>query len=225
MALIDCPSCGERISDSAKRCPHCGREFEKVRETSDGKKRFDLLSLKEQKQYVKEFASCHPPTRKLLLKNRILLAVGWTLFAITILLLIFPLIRIRQAKSTLSFTQQEYDDVVEQMRQHIQHGTTDSEEFDLLADKLDEMNAEKSTIKHLTQSAPYVIVSALLIFIPGIVCLFIPIFGMKRQSIAILKNMRSWLKEKKDIEFNPRLNLTPRQQMIYDEIEERKTWL
>ena len=27
MALINCPNCGEQISDSAKNCIHCGRKL------------------------------------------------------------------------------------------------------------------------------------------------------------------------------------------------------
>ena len=29
MALIKCEKCGEMISDKAKRCPHCVREYSK----------------------------------------------------------------------------------------------------------------------------------------------------------------------------------------------------
>ena len=30
MALIDCPSCGKKISSKAKQCPHCHTDFTKT---------------------------------------------------------------------------------------------------------------------------------------------------------------------------------------------------
>lgn len=34
MALIDCPKCGQTISDRAVKCPHCGADFESISPTA-----------------------------------------------------------------------------------------------------------------------------------------------------------------------------------------------
>ncbi|MCR4902245.1 MAG: DUF2225 domain-containing protein [Butyrivibrio sp.] len=45
MALIDCPECGGKVSDSAEACPNCGYAV---------KKHFDTLKEEEKKKLEKK---------------------------------------------------------------------------------------------------------------------------------------------------------------------------
>lgn len=45
MALIKCPECGQEISDSLKRCHHCGMKIKKVKEKKKLSKKKKIIIL------------------------------------------------------------------------------------------------------------------------------------------------------------------------------------
>lgn len=45
MAIMYCPECGKEMSDSLKKCPHCGFKFKKNKETNKKKKLFVTVSI------------------------------------------------------------------------------------------------------------------------------------------------------------------------------------
>ena len=57
MALINCPHCGNKISDSAEKCVHCGKSAkgQGERKTDETVEQFALLSAERQKQLTTEF--------------------------------------------------------------------------------------------------------------------------------------------------------------------------
>lgn len=50
MALIDCPKCGQTISDRAVKCPHCGTDFASITPTTTNTSQTPLQSGKTDRQ-------------------------------------------------------------------------------------------------------------------------------------------------------------------------------
>ncbi len=45
MALIKCKECNQKISDKAKKCPHCGYDFMKIENVKNSKKKKIVIAL------------------------------------------------------------------------------------------------------------------------------------------------------------------------------------
>lgn len=62
MALIECPNCGGKISDTAEKCVHCGKSAKKEVEQKPAEpmQKFATLSGEKQKQLQSEFNGAFP---------------------------------------------------------------------------------------------------------------------------------------------------------------------
>ena len=56
MALINCPECGQEVSDQATSCPHCGYGLNEIAGPTQPKPRFFLLRMLSPKVYC---TNCH----------------------------------------------------------------------------------------------------------------------------------------------------------------------
>ena len=65
MALIECPNCGKKISDSAVICVHCNYDIKKARTREKLGKSFFNIPKESQKQYEHEFRSKNESCRKM----------------------------------------------------------------------------------------------------------------------------------------------------------------
>lgn len=68
MALIPCKFCGKSISESATKCPHCGRSPNEEKNNAENPISFANLSLKEQEKLNEEFFKAYPSHKDLLRK-------------------------------------------------------------------------------------------------------------------------------------------------------------
>ena len=217
MALIDCPQCGKKVSDSAKSCPHCGLDLEQAKADEGASKTYHLLPLAEQKQLQEEFSRTDPCFKKFDRQRIILLAVGWVLFAVVMVGLIASLV---WWKGSRSFSQEEYNDVVARIQQHISSGTSDSAACKELAARLDEMNAE---VRAKDKPMEIISVSAAILFVPAVICLVIEKFGRTKQRVACFVKFRNWLRDTKGIKMI--LNPSPREKKYLNEMTGEKKWL
>ena len=69
MALIECPNCGKKISDSTDICIHCKYDLKKAKAEEKAKKSFFSIPKDLQKQYENEFC-CSNKTFKKIYKFR-----------------------------------------------------------------------------------------------------------------------------------------------------------
>ena len=119
MALISCPHCGKSISDSAVKCPYCGIDPKEAREREEKAKLYHMLPLKEQKQLENEFYATDASAKKLKLTSKVLLIVGWILFAVVMAGMIGCLVYYRCG---LSYSTTEYNEVVDKLRDLFNNG-------------------------------------------------------------------------------------------------------
>lgn len=93
MALIECPQCKKRISDSAKVCVHCGYDLAKARRLEQEKREFNRLPENEQQALQNEFYSQFPnyeKTQKSINKYNLIsriIYIGWFIFALIFIIL------------------------------------------------------------------------------------------------------------------------------------------
>ena len=45
MAIIFCPECGKEISDTNKKCPHCGFKLPKIKKSVNKKMRVVIIAI------------------------------------------------------------------------------------------------------------------------------------------------------------------------------------
>lgn len=224
MALITCPHCGKSVSDSALKCPHCGVNVKELREEAQANKQYHLMPYGEQKALEGQFYATDGSAKRLKRKNNILLIVGWLLFILAMTATIGCLVWDKMLENDLSFTQEEYDEVVDQIERHFNNGTTNSDEFMRLADRLNGMNAEKDEMKEKTGPLMCaIVVPAAVFMIVAVVCLSIQKFGMTKERLVCAVRFREWLKTEKGILLE--LHPTPKQIAILEKITEEKTWL
>lgn len=214
MALIECPQCGKKISDSARSCPHCGYTCGKEQEQD---KRYEELTLIERNALLKEFETADTCFVRYKRKSIALLVVGWLLLAVSV---VGMLVALFVYKGSMSFTQEEYDGVVAQIQEHIDNRTVDSAACRALVERLDEMNAEREG-KDKTMGTVVIVLA--LPMIPAIVCLSIQKFGMTKERVVCAQKFQLWLKEQKKIEQT--LHLTPHEKKFAEGDTGDKKWL
>ncbi len=65
MALTQCPKCNGNISDTAKRCVHCGCDLTNGKDRADEKRDFDALPVAQKNELRDEFYAAHPQYGKI----------------------------------------------------------------------------------------------------------------------------------------------------------------
>ena len=103
MALTYCPCCGNKVSDSANRCPKCGYDFTANKEITNRQTNFFKLPENEQQTLRKEFYSAFPAEKKHMdkVKRHNILYYAVTVF-ICILTVLFIILYFTKAFNILS---------------------------------------------------------------------------------------------------------------------------
>lgn len=215
MALILCPQCGKKISDSAQACPHCGCACGEAKQ--EQARRYETLSLLERNALDKEFAAVDRCFIRYKHKSIALFVVGWLMLAVSLIGMVVALF---VYKGSMSFTQEEYNEVVAQIQQHIDNRTADSADCKILVKRLDEMNAER---EEKSKTMGTVVILLALPMVPAIVCLSIQKYGMTKERVLCVKKFQLWLKNQKGIEQT--LYLTSREKKFAEGNTEDKKWL
>ncbi len=93
MALISCPQCGGKVSDSAQKCVHCGYDFLKAKQEEEKTKEkeheaavFNNLPEYEQKSILNEYYAKFPEEAK---SAKICKLYKWSGIIIVILFAVF----------------------------------------------------------------------------------------------------------------------------------------